>query len=116
MREREKRMENLRVSAGRAIGYRRRAAARLLVAIAVCLLPRAASAAGAFRLGTAAAPFGWATATADFDVDHDNDLDIVVTPALTGEVLAVWLNDGFGRFTPAAHDHPRRLDARHRLM
>jgi len=164
MREREKRMENLRMSAGRAIGHRRRAAATLLVALAVCLLPTSAAAAGGFRLGTAASPFGWATASADFDgdgrpdfaivdrvglaggrfaidievasapaqrfvltssydavtvlvvdVDHDNDLDIVVTPALTGEVLAVWLNDGFGRFSPAARDHPRRVVPRHLL-
>jgi len=164
MREREKRMENLRVSAGRAIGHRRRAAATLLVALAVCLLPTSAAAAGGFRLGTAASPFGWATATADFDgdgrpdfaivdrvgsaggrfaidievasapaqrfvltssydavtvlvvdVDHDNDLDIVVTPALTGEVLSVWLNDGFGRFSPAARDHSRRVVPRHLL-
>src|SRR5262249_22147514 len=33
------------------------------------------------------------------DIDDDDDLDIVVTPALTRDVLAAWLNDGAGRFT-----------------
>jgi hypothetical protein len=36
------------------------------------------------------------------DIDQDDDLDIVITPALTGEVLTVWLNDGTGRFSRAA--------------
>jgi FG-GAP repeat len=102
----------------------------------------------AFRLGTAAAPFGWSTTVADLDrdgwpdvaiadrrgrsdgfaytielrissarpqtlafrsphdsltvtardVDGDRDLDLVVTPALTRDVVGLWLNDGGGRF------------------
>jgi hypothetical protein len=35
------------------------------------------------------------------DVDHDNDLDVVVHSAASPEVVAVWLNDGHGRFRPA---------------
>jgi len=121
-----------------------------------------AAASSSFRLGTAAAPFGWATAIADFnadgqpdfavvdragstagyqydidvklssassqrfaltsfheavtvvvvDIDHDNDLDIVITPALTREVVVAWLNDGFGRFNPATlRDAPSFLPA-----
>jgi hypothetical protein len=161
---------------------RRRIAARLVCALAACVLaPRfgfstpapeplcpskirdagsAAAAAGGFRLGTGATPFGTAAAVADFnhdqvadftvvdrvvsrepqqryaieiavssappqrfvfssrheavtvvvdDIDHDDDLDIVVTPALTREVLAVWVNDGFGRFTPTLRNVPARL-------
>jgi hypothetical protein len=112
----------------------------------------------AFRLGTAAAPFGWSTAIGDLDndgrpdfaiadrlsrrapgyaytielllsraqsqtvafhsihdaltvtlhdVDHDRDLDLVATPALTQEVVRVWLNDGHGRFHEAdSHQFP----------
>ena len=159
---------------------RRRIAARLVCAIAACVLsPRlgfstpapeslcpseirdaGSVAAGGFRLGTGATPFGTAAAVADFnhdgvadfavvdrvvsrepqqhyaieiavssaptqrfvissrheavtvvveDIDHDDDLDIVVTPALTREVLAVWVNDGFGRFTPTLRSVPTRL-------
>jgi hypothetical protein len=33
------------------------------------------------------------------DVDHDDDLDLVVGTPLSGEPIAVWLNDGQGRFT-----------------
>ena len=33
------------------------------------------------------------------DVDNDHDLDlVVVTPALTNQIIAVWTNDGTGRF------------------
>jgi hypothetical protein len=101
----------------------------------------------AFRLGTAARPFGWSTAIADVnrdgrpdmivadrsstrgrylldfvvsgvprsvetvqtaedalyiqvaDVDHDSDLDIVLTAAISGRAVGVWLNDGAGHFT-----------------
>jgi hypothetical protein len=35
------------------------------------------------------------------DVDHDNDLDIVVSGALSHQVVGVWLNDGRGGFTPS---------------
>ena len=46
------------------------------------------------------------------DVDHDDDLDVVVTRPLAPEVLAVWVNDGFGRFTPAFRSGPMRLGSR----
>lgn len=103
----------------------------------------------AYRLGSAARPFGWSTAIGDLnadgrpdyaiadrlfhrpsgfayslelviagvgsrsvtfdapndaltvslrDVDHDRDLDVVVTAVLSRAVVAVWLNDGAGRF------------------
>jgi hypothetical protein len=106
----------------------------------------------AFRLGTAAGPFGWSTAIGDFntdgtpdvaiadrvsramggsayriqfsvsglepktfafrseqdaltvrvsDIDHDNDLDVVVSGALSHEIVGVWLNDGRGGFEAA---------------
>jgi hypothetical protein len=106
----------------------------------------------AFRLGTAAGPFGWSTAIGDFntdgtpdvaiadrvsrpmggsayriqfsvsglepktfafrseqdaltvrvsDIDHDNDLDVVVSGALSHEIVGVWLNDGRGSFEAA---------------
>lgn len=35
------------------------------------------------------------------DVDGDDDFDIIVTAPLSGETLAVWLNDGHGRFSSA---------------
>ncbi len=35
------------------------------------------------------------------DVDHDRDLDIVITRASTPDIVAIWLNDGAGRFSPA---------------
>ena len=34
------------------------------------------------------------------DVDHDNDLDLVVSAALSHEVVGVWLNDGSGGVQP----------------
>jgi hypothetical protein len=43
------------------------------------------------------------------DIDHDNDLDVVVTPPLTHDVVAVWVNDGFGKFTPVLRSPPMRL-------
>ena len=116
----------------------------------------------AFRLGTAAKPFGWATAVGDFDrdgtpdvaiadhvgrpagayayriefllsghdanevffestsdavtirsldIDHDNDLDIVVGRPLSGDAVAVWLNDGQGNFTSAdARQFPSTIE------
>ena len=125
------------------------------------IVTAAADPTGGFRLGTAAAPFGWSTAVADFDadgrldfavvdrvhssaeryqydidvkvskaraqrlalaspidavsvvaedIDRDHDFDIVITPALTHEVLAVWLNDGSGHFSPASlRDLPSHL-------
>jgi hypothetical protein len=33
------------------------------------------------------------------DVDRDRDLDLVATTAVGGKPVAVWLNDGRGRFT-----------------
>jgi len=33
------------------------------------------------------------------DVDRDDDLDLIVGEPLSGETLAVWLNDGHGHFT-----------------
>jgi FG-GAP repeat len=38
------------------------------------------------------------------DVDRDDDLDLVVTPPLSEEVVAVWLNDGAGQFRQTAVD------------
>jgi hypothetical protein len=35
------------------------------------------------------------------DVDHDNDLDLVVSAALSHEVVGIWLNDGNGDFEPS---------------
>ena len=35
------------------------------------------------------------------DVDHDSDPDLVVSLPLTCSRVAVWLNDGHGRFSPA---------------
>jgi hypothetical protein len=49
------------------------------------------------------------------DVDHDDDLDVVVTRPLLPEVLAVWVNDGFGRFTPMLRNAPMRLGSRELL-
>jgi FG-GAP repeat len=110
----------------------------------------------AFRLGTAAGPFGWSTAIGDFnsdgtpdiaiadrvsrpmggsayriqfsvsglapktfafrsdqdaltvrvsDIDHDNDLDVVLSGALSHEIVGVWLNDGRGGFEAADIRH-----------
>jgi FG-GAP repeat protein len=33
------------------------------------------------------------------DVDHDHDVDLVISAVPSGELVAVWLNDGRGRFT-----------------
>jgi hypothetical protein len=33
------------------------------------------------------------------DVDHDSDLDVVLSSAVSGRTLGVWLNDGTGHFT-----------------
>ncbi len=33
------------------------------------------------------------------DVDHDSDLDIVLSSAISGRTIGVWLNDGSGHFT-----------------
>jgi hypothetical protein len=35
------------------------------------------------------------------DVDHDNDLDVVVSGALSRQVVGIWLNDGRGGFSPS---------------
>ncbi len=32
------------------------------------------------------------------DIDHDGDVDIVLTPVLSRTIVAVWINDGTGRF------------------
>jgi FG-GAP repeat len=42
------------------------------------------------------------------DVDRDRDLDVVVTATLSRSIVAVWLNDGTGRFRRAA---PETLEA-----
>jgi hypothetical protein len=103
-----------------------------------------------FRLGDAAAPFGWSTIIGDFDtdgrpdvavadhagrstgryeyrlefrvsgqrwhhvtfvsvhdavtiraadVDRDDDLDVIIGVPLSGETIAVWINDGHGNFS-----------------
>lgn len=165
------------MSSARATTSERSTAVKLPSLIAVCLLTltgclrggqaaasepsecqqtiatAAADPTSGFRLGTAAAPFGWSTAVADFnadgrldfavvdrvdssgeryqydidvnvskaraqrfalaspsdavsvvaeDIDRDHDFDIVITPTLTHEVLAVWLNDGSGHFSRAS--------------
>ena len=46
------------------------------------------------------------------DLDHDADLDLVLHEALTERPVAVWLNDGHGRFTRDAA--PRRLPQENR--
>ena len=46
------------------------------------------------------------------DIDQDDDLDVVVTPPLTREVLALWVNDGFGHFAPELRTAPTRLGSR----
>ena len=35
------------------------------------------------------------------DVDHDRDLDVVVTGTVSRSIVAIWLNDGTGRFERA---------------
>jgi hypothetical protein len=35
------------------------------------------------------------------DVDHDSDADLLVSVPLSGTRVAVWLNDGYGHFSPA---------------
>jgi hypothetical protein len=35
------------------------------------------------------------------DVDHDNDPDVVVSSVPSDEIVAIWLNDGRGRFDAA---------------
>src|SRR4051812_11900134 len=40
------------------------------------------------------------------DVDRDRDLDVVVTGAVSRSVVAIWLNDGTGRFHRAAPEAP----------
>jgi hypothetical protein len=47
------------------------------------------------------APFGGLLITAK-DVTGDGNLDLVVRAARSGAPVAVFLNDGFGRFSPAA--------------
>jgi hypothetical protein len=134
----------------------------------LALLPKPAAASPAdpekaFRLGTAASPFGFSTAVANLDsdrqpdfaiadrvgdsargyeyslevslslgarqvfrfhsldaalsvsaldLDNDKDLDIVLTQTLTGKVVAVWINDGDGQFSPGKNrDIPPSLDS-----
>jgi hypothetical protein len=116
-----------------------------------------------FRLGDAAAPFGWSTIIGDFDtdgrpdvavadhagrstgryeyrlefrvsgqrwrhvtfvsvhdavtiraadVDRDDDLDVIIGVPLTGETIAVWINDGHGNFSAGTtHQVPAGLGA-----
>lgn len=45
------------------------------------------------------------------DVDHDRDLDVVVTGTVSRSVVAIWLNDGTGRFARATLS-PQALDWR----
>jgi hypothetical protein len=48
------------------------------------------------------------------DVDHDNDLDLIVSGALSHEVVGVWLNDGSGDFEPAtAAPFAAEIEPRH---
>jgi hypothetical protein len=50
------------------------------------------------------------------DVDHDNDLDVVVSGALSREVVGVWLNDGNGHFKPSdARPFAGEVGLRHSL-
>jgi hypothetical protein len=50
------------------------------------------------------------------DVDHDDDLDVVVSAALSREVVGVWLNDGSGGFEPAAAiTFASEIESRHAL-
>ena len=50
------------------------------------------------------------------DVDHDNDLDVVVSSALSREIVGVWLNDGSGGFKRSdARPFGAELAARHSL-
>jgi hypothetical protein len=51
------------------------------------------------------------------DVDRDHDVDLVISAAPSGELVAIWLNDGRGRFTegrvdqfPAQWSRDGRLD------
>jgi len=46
------------------------------------------------------------------DLDQDADLDLVLRESITDRPVAVWLNDGHGRFTPDAA--PRRLPQENR--
>jgi hypothetical protein len=47
-----------------------------------------------------------------YDIDGDHDLDLIAEPAFSDEIVAVWLNDGQGRFTATNPDgFPRRLPA-----
>lgn len=48
------------------------------------------------------------------DLDHDADLDLVLHEAFTDRPLAIWLNDGHGRFTRDAS--PRRLPQENRSL
>ena len=38
------------------------------------------------------------------DVDGDQDLDLVVTSRWSMQIIAVWINDGSGSFTPGDLD------------
>lgn len=40
------------------------------------------------------------------DIDHDSDLDIVLSSAVSGRTIAVWLNDGAGHFTRSSMPLP----------
>lgn len=56
---------------------------------------------GGHQLLQLAAPFGGILVTAK-DVTGDGNLDLVVRAARSGSPVAVFLNDGFGHFSPAA--------------
>ena len=50
------------------------------------------------------------------DVDHDNDLDVVVSSALSREIVGVWLNDGSGGFKASdARPFAAEIAPRHSL-
>jgi len=40
------------------------------------------------------------------DVDHDRDLDVVVTGTVSRSIVAIWLNDGTGKFERATPSRP----------
>jgi hypothetical protein len=50
------------------------------------------------------------------DVDHDQDVDLVVSAVPSGELVAVWLNDGLGRFTESSVSRAPALSSFHATL
>jgi FG-GAP repeat len=48
------------------------------------------------------------------DVDRDSDLDVVLTAAISGHAVGVWLNDGTGHFTRSTATLPATVARRRR--